>query len=57
MERMRAQGLSQDLETGCPILAIEKFLGVQILTINMYTFIKIRHSILILCHGNYMEIK
>ena len=24
------QGLSQDLETGCPKLAIVKFLGVQI---------------------------
>ena len=24
------QGLSQDLETGCPKLAIVKFLGIQI---------------------------
>ena len=29
----------------------------QISTINMYKFIKIRHDILIQCHGNYMEIK
>ena len=61
------QGLSQDLETGCPKWAIVKFLGVQILrgtpqytqisTINMYKFIKIRHDILIQCHGNHMEMK
>ena len=61
------QGLSQDLETGCLKLAIVKLLGVQIFkggtqytqisTINMYKFIKIRHDILIQCHGNYMEIR
>ena len=60
------QGLSQDLETGCPELAIVKFLGIQIfkgggppytqiLTIYMYKFIKIRHDILIQSHWNYME--
>ena len=61
------QGLSQDLETGCPKWAIVKILGVQnfqggpqytqISTINMYKFIRIRHDILIQCHGNNMEIK
>ena len=57
------QGLSQDLETGCPILAIVKFVGIQIFRgaqispINMYKFIKIRHDILIQCHGNCMEMK
>ena len=60
------QGLSQDLETGCPKLAFLKFLGVQggpqytkISTINMYKFIKIRHDIdiLIQCHGNHIEVK
>ena len=62
-----SQGLSQDLETGCPKLAVVKFLGVQIFkgdrnytqisTINMYKFIKISHYILIQCHGNYVEMK
>ena len=61
------QGLSQDLETGCPKLAIVKILGVQIFkgdhnilkisSINMYEFIKIRHNILIQYHGNYMEMR
>ena len=63
------QGLSQDLETGCPKLA--KFCKIfgrlnfqggpqytQISIINMYEFIKIRHNILnIQCHGNHMERK
>ena len=59
--------LSQDLETGCPKLAIVNFLGVQIFkggaqytqisNINMYAFIEIRHDILIQCHRNYMETK
>ena len=50
------QCLSQYLETGCPKLAIVKFLGVQIFkggpqytkisTNNMSKFIKIRHDIL-----------
>ena len=58
-------GLSQDLETGCPKLAILKFWGVQIfkgdhnilkiLTINMYKFIKTRHDILIQCNENNMK--
>ena len=30
LEDQTVQGLSQDLETGCPKLAIAKFLGVQI---------------------------
>ena len=65
--RYPRQGLSKDLETGCPTLAIVKFWGVQIFkgdfnytqisTIKMYTFIIIRHDILIQCHGNYMEMK
>ena len=47
-------------------MAIVKFWGVQIFkgehnthisTINMYKFIKIRHDIIIQCHGNYMELK
>ena len=60
------QGLSQDLETGCLKLAIEKLLGVQIFegyyntlrfpTINICEFIKIRHDILIQCHRNNMEV-
>ena len=61
-----AQGLSQDLETGCLKLAIVKILGVQIFKgdnnvlrfqQNMYKIIKIRHDILIQCHGNYMEMR
>ena len=61
------KGLSQDSETGCPQLAIVKFWGVQIFrggpqytqisTIKMYKYNKIRHDILIQCHGNYMEMK
>ena len=56
----------RDLETGCLKLAIVKFLGVQIFrvpnysqicTIYMYKFIKVRHDILIECHGNYMEME
>ena len=62
------QGLRQDLETGCPKLAIAKFLGIQIfkgdhnilrlqLLTYMYEFMKIRHNILIQCHGNHVEMK
>ena len=61
------QGLSQDLGTGCPKLAIVKFWGVQIfkgdhnmlsfLPQTLYKFIKIRHDIFIKCHVNYMEMK
>ena len=64
-DRVESQGLSQDLETGCPKLPIVKFLGVQnvkgdhnILRFQPYTyikFIKIRHDILIRSHGNHME--
>ena len=35
---------------GCPLYT-------HISAINMYKFIKIRHDILIQCHGNYMEMK
>ena len=62
------QCLSQDLETGCLQLAVVKFWGVQIFkgnhnilmnisTINMYKFIKIRHDIIKQCLGNYKEMK
>ena len=61
------QGLSQDLETGCPKLVDCKIFGrpnfiggtqyTQISTINRYRFIKIRHDILIQCHVNYTEMK
>ena len=60
------QGLSQDLETGCPKMAIVNFFGVQILrgpqftqisTINMYTFILIRLDIRNQSHGNHMDLK
>ena len=58
------QGHSQDLETGCPKLAIEKFLGIQILKrdhnilgFQPYKFIKIRHDILIQCHWIHMEME
>ena len=61
------QGLSQDLETGCPKLAIVKFLGVQIFKgdhnilrnqpLRCINFIKIRHNICIQCHGNHMDLK
>ena len=59
--------ISQDLETGCPKLAIVEFLGVQnfyrepqytkISTKNMHRFMNIRHDILKYSHGNYMEMK
>ena len=59
-----SRGLSQNLETGRPKLAIVKFLGVQIFkgdhsisNIKMYEFTKISHNILIQCHGSYMEMK
>ena len=45
----------------CEIFGRPNLLGepqyTQILTINMYKFIKIRHDILIQCHGNYMGMK
>ena len=45
----------------CKIFGHPKLLGepqyTHISTINMYTFNKIRHDILIQCHGNYMEMK
>ena len=55
-----------DLETGCSKLAIVNVLGIlyfkrpqyiQITTIDMYLFIKIRYDILIHCHGNYIQVK
>ena len=62
------EGLSQDLETGCPRLATIKYVGylffkeganinTQIITINMYLLIKIRHDILKQYHKNYTEVK
>ena len=61
------QDLSQDLETGCPKLAIVIFFRhpifqgrlqyAQITTINMYLLIKIRHNILLQYYGNYIEIE
>ena len=66
MLKVLDQGLSQDLETGCLKLAIVKFWGAKFLrrtTIysdfnhKHYKFIKIRHDILIQCHGNYMKMK
>ena len=45
----------------CKVFGRLNFLGgpqhTQISTINMYRFIKIRHDILMQCHGNYMEMK
>ena len=48
MSQFPLQGLSQDLETGCPKLAIVKFLGVQdlkgdhnILIFQPYTYINL----------------
>ena len=66
-DKLQKQGLSQDLESGCLKLANSncKILGrpsfeggpqyTHISTINMYTFIKLRHGILLECQGNYME--
>ena len=58
------QGLSQDLETWCPKLAIVKYWGTHIGTMIYLDFIyrhvknyRIRHDILIQCHGNHMEMK
>ena len=62
----RLQGLSQDLETGCPKFVIAKFLGILffkgdhnilVTTINMYLIIEIRHNILRQCHGNHTEVE
>ena len=60
-------GLSQDLETGCPKLPIVKFVWVlffkgdpnihRIQLQCLYLPIKIRHSILIQCHENYIGVK
>ena len=54
----------QDLETGCPKLAIAQLLGIlylkgniQIVTINMLSFIEIRYDILIQSNGNYVEVR
>ena len=59
--------LSQELETGCPKLAIVTFWGVlffkgdrgrqytQIKTKIMYLLIEIRHTILLQCDGNYID--
>ena len=45
----------------CKIFGRPNFQGgpqyTQISSINMYEFIKIRHDILVQCHGNYMEMK
>ena len=62
------QGLSQDLETGCPKLAINFFWGgghpifqgwpqyTLITTINMYSLIEIMHNIHTKCR-NYIEVE
>ena len=66
MSHISKQCPSQDLETGCPKLAIGKFWASNFLRgttiysdfiIKMYEFIKIRHDILLQYHGNYMEMK
>ena len=45
----------------CKLFGAHNFKGdhniLIISTINMHKFIKIRHDILIQCHGNYMEMK
>ena len=62
------QGLSQDLESGCPKSTIVKFGGVLffkgghnilrlITTINIYLLIEIGHYNLIQCHGDFVEVK
>ena len=50
------QGLSQDLETGCPELAIVKnFQGrpryTQFTPIHMYLLNEIKHTVHVQCHG------
>ena len=57
-------GLTQHLETGCPKLAIVKFLGIQlfkgnhnITAINMYLEFLIRYNIHLQCHWNCTEVK
>ena len=65
--RPSTQGLSQELETGCPKLTIVKLFGVHIFKgdhnilrfqpLNMYKSIKRRHNILIQCYGIYTEMK
>ena len=59
--RLAPQGLSHDLEAGCPKLIIDGrpvFPGrpqyTQISTTNIYLS---WHNINIQCHGNYMEVK
>ena len=61
------QGLSQDLETGCPKLAIAKILGVlfskgdhNILEVYSYKYVllnEIKHYVHIQCHVNYIKVK
>ena len=57
------QGLSQDLETGCPKLAIVLFfkedrnIYSDCTTINMYLLTEIRYNILKLCHGNCIVVE
>ena len=62
-----SQGLSHDLETGYPQLAIVIFWGVllfygrqhytQITTMHMHFLIRIKHNNHIQYHGNYIEVK
>ena len=61
-----SQNLSQDLETGCPKLAIVKFWGIlfqgrpqstQITIINMHLLIEIGHNSVIQRHGYYIKLE
>ena len=65
---MYDQGLSHNLETGCPKMALVKSLGVLIfkgtnnilkntIILNMYLLIEIRHNVHILCHRNNIAVK
>ena len=38
-------------------VGVQSFKGDHNIAINMYTFIKIRHDIIIQCQGNYEEMK
>ena len=63
------QGISQDLQTGCPNLVIAKFCGIlfikgphNVLRVSdyiyiMYLLIEIKHIILIQCDRNYIDMK
>ena len=61
------QGLSQDLESGCPKSTIVGFRGCPILQgtskytlitiMNMYLLVEIWHYILIQCHGDFVEVE